>query len=195
MRDELDKQLCEQYPKIFAQRNLPMSETCMCWGFAHGDGWFNIIAALCGAIQWHIDQREKDIERCNQWQAEREAALAGDWTAFNKKHEKALNDPKWAEWIEREKRDLTQPTVPTWMVAKEPIPQVEAVQVKEKFGTLRFYYEGGDEYIRGLVTMAEAMSAYTCEVCGAPGEARGGGWIQTLCDEHAAEREAKRNER
>lgn len=187
MRDELDKQLCEQYPKIFAQRNLPMSETCMCWGFAHGDGWFNIIAALCGAIQWHIDQREKDIERCKQWQAERDAALAGDWTAFNKKHEKTLNDPKWAEWIEREKRDLTQPTVPTWMVAKEPIPQVEAVQVKEKFGTLRFYYEGGDEYIRGLVTMAEAMSAYTCEVCGAPGEARGGGWIRTLCDKHAEE--------
>ena len=32
------------------------------------------------------------------------------------------------------------------------------VQVKEKFGGLRFYVEGGDEYIQGLIAMSEAYS-------------------------------------
>jgi len=33
----------------------------------------------------------------------------------------------------------------------EEIPQVVAEQVKEKFGRLRFYYRGGDEYIIALI--------------------------------------------
>jgi hypothetical protein len=63
----------------------------------------------------------------------------------------------------------------------KPVPQVTLDQVKEKFGTLRFYYTGGDEYIRGMVTMAEAMSGTTCESCGNPGEQTRGGWIKTIC--------------
>jgi hypothetical protein len=62
---------------------------------------------------------------------------------------------------------------------------VVATQVKEKYGTLRFYYVGGDDYVDGVVGMAEAVSAVTCETCGAPGRLREGGWIRTLCDEHA----------
>ena len=68
------------------------------------------------------------------------------------------------------------------MRQKADITQVEATQVKEKYGSLRFYYIGGDDYIRGLVDMAEAMSRKTCEHCGAPGKQRGAGWIITVCD-------------
>lgn len=66
---------------------------------------------------------------------------------------------------------------------------VIATQVKEKYGTLRFYYAGGDEYVDGVVSMAESISATTCETCGAPGKLREGGWLKTLCDEHAKEQE------
>ena len=69
----------------------------------------------------------------------------------------------------------------------EPIPQVTLDQVKEKFGTLRFYYSGGDDYIRGLVSMAESMSGVTCETCGKPGTSTGGGWIKTACKEHGGQ--------
>ena len=65
---------------------------------------------------------------------------------------------------------------------KEQIFQVEASQVKEKFGGLRFYYDGGDNYIEGAVRMAENMSYVTCELCGAPGKPNESGWIQTFCD-------------
>ena len=69
------------------------------------------------------------------------------------------------------------------------MPPVVATQVKEKYGTLRFYYTGGDDYIDGVVAMAEYMSEVTCETCGAPGKLRDSGWVRTLCDEHAKEYE------
>lgn len=69
----------------------------------------------------------------------------------------------------------------------EGCSQVMAVQIKEKFGTLRFYTNGGDEQIRGMIRMAESMSAVTCEECGAPGKMRGRNWIYTACDVHARE--------
>lgn len=60
------------------------------------------------------------------------------------------------------------------------------VQIKEKFGTLRFYLdEAGSQYVTGLIQMAEAMSARVCEECGAPGRLwnlEGGCWVKTLCD-------------
>jgi len=75
------------------------------------------------------------------------------------------------------------------------VPQVEVLQLKEKFGSLRFYYQGGDEYIAGLVSMAESMSGITCEECGSPGSQGGQGWISTLCPTHRAERDAERVKR
>ena len=55
----------------------------------------------------------------------------------------------------------------------EGCSQVVAVQIKEKFGTLRFYTSGGNDQIYGMIRMAESMSAVTCEQCGAPGKTRG----------------------
>jgi hypothetical protein len=73
----------------------------------------------------------------------------------------------------------------------ETVPQVVVEQIKEKFGGLRFYYQGGDEQIHGMVRMAEAWAANCCEECCAPGTRRGGGWIRTLCNKHEAERQAR----
>lgn len=55
-------------------------------------------------------------------------------------------------------------------------------QVKEKYGGLRLYFSGGDEYVEGLVSMAEAFSYKVCEVCGNKGEPNKTGWISTLCE-------------
>ncbi|RAY11641.1 TraR/DksA family transcriptional regulator [Actinomadura craniellae] len=79
-------------------------------------------------------------------------------------------------------------------------------QVKEKYGTLRVYLVSGllrgpylttgewpddrqaaemgreDDAARRLVAAAEEESGRTCESCGAPGRARQGAWIKTLCD-------------
>lgn len=49
------------------------------------------------------------------------------------------------------------------------IPQTVATQVKEKFGTLRFYTQGDVELISGMIWLAEHMSAHICELCGKRG--------------------------
>lgn len=49
MRDELDKELCERFPKIFAKRNGAI------WGFECGDGWHPIVFSLCSNIQTYLD--------------------------------------------------------------------------------------------------------------------------------------------
>ena len=135
MRDELDNILVQKYPKIFRDRNKSMQETCMCWGFSHGDGWYNIIEAACRNIQNHIDWKRKQ-------------------------------EP-YASMTDEEFDEIHQPV---------------AAQVKEKFGGLRFYVDNSDDYVRGVIAMAESMSYRTCEDCGAPGKQSGKGWIKTVCD-------------
>lgn len=62
---------------------------------------------------------------------------------------------------------------------------VEAKQVKEKFGTLRYYHNA---HISSkdceIFEMILSKSAHTCEKCGAAGKIRAGGWIKTLCEIH-----------
>lgn len=66
-------------------------------------------------------------------------------------------------------------------VNQKNLPPVKAMQVKEKFGGLRFYVNHSDDYINGVIDMAAGMSYITCEYCGKPGTPNKGGWITTLC--------------
>ena len=48
----------------------------------------------------------------------------------------------------------------------QPVKQVVANQIKQKFGVLRFYYEGGNEHIRSIIDYTEFISGYICENTG-----------------------------
>lgn len=57
-------------------------------------------------------------------------------------------------------------------------------QVKEKFGTLRFYTNWTNGDIEFLIHVAEDRSSWTCEYCGAPGKMRNERrWLRTLCND------------
>jgi hypothetical protein len=60
------------------------------------------------------------------------------------------------------------------------------LQVKEKFGGLRFYPNYSNDAISALIEAAGIESIHTCEVCGGPGRRRGTSWVETRCDEHAS---------
>jgi len=60
----------------------------------------------------------------------------------------------------------------------------EVIQVKEKFGGLRFYINEGTDEIHQRIGQAELESMKTCEITGKPGKIRTDiGWHRTLCDE------------
>lgn len=118
-----EKTLLLKYPKIFRQKDLPMSETCMCWGIECGRGWYHLIDNLC----YHLQQ---------------------------------LTD-------------------------NDGHPQIEFVQVKEKFGSLRIYVNEASEMQHLLIEFVENLSCTVCENCGKPGNIIDNGhyWIKTLCDD------------
>lgn len=113
--------LYNTFPRLYQQRDSPLTQTCMCWGFECGDGWFDLLKKL--------SERLEEISTL-----------------------KGLD--------------------------------IQAVQVKEKYGTLRFYIEGGDDEANKAIDEAEKESEHTCEQCGKEGRAtERWGWYRTLCQE------------
>lgn len=186
MNKHLDKYLCEKYPKIFANRGKSPQETCMCWGFP-GDGWFLILDRACGLIQHHLDN-PRWVEKRDVFTRLKKLWNATAWNWFIY--------PLSSLIIKGEKPSKTQWKVYGRFVKwfsfdiryekpKNSPSQLVADQVKEKFGTLRFYYHGGDEYTQAIVDFAASLSCYTCEDCGAMDETVGRnsrGWIRTTCE-------------
>jgi len=120
MEKKNQDKLYKRYPKIFGQKDLPLTQTAMCWGIECGKGWFFLIDQLCSQLQF-------DIDRNNE-------------------------------------------------------PQIEAVQVKEKFGSLRFYTNGVTDRQDGMIDLACSMSNYICEACGSTEKVtQSKGWITTRC--------------
>ena len=68
---------------------------------------------------------------------------------------------------------------------------LRVLQIKEKFGALRFYWSGdmpdaAKAKVDEAIALAAARSACTCEICGAEGRLYNrDGWLATACPEHA----------
>ena len=79
-------------------------------------------------------------------------------------------------------------------MTNQPLPRI--LQVKEKFGSLRYYYNASEitdatvlECIKSLVRQAEKRSENICEKCGSKYASLmcdGGRW-ETVCKEHTAD--------
>ncbi len=92
--------------------------------------------------------------------------------------------PGWREIVE----DLDR-------VLSKLDPNYVVNQIKEKFGSLRYYTghpikleKGLQETFNNHIALAEELSSKTCEECGAPGKRYGIGkqfkLYKTVCDEH-----------
>ncbi len=101
MNPENTAKLLRTFPHLYRGYHKSPRETCMCRGFACGDGWFDLIWRLSADIQGHIG-------------------------------------------------------------AHPELHAFEVVQVKEKFNSLRYYYEGGDSFIHDRVARAEEESLWIC---------------------------------
>ncbi|MDE2259969.1 MAG: hypothetical protein KGK17_06575 [Betaproteobacteria bacterium] len=149
MNEQNTQMLYQDFPALYRDAGKSMKETCMCWGFSCGDGWYPLVYQLSAQI-------EVEAQRLGL-------------------------DPQTEAWP-------------------------RALQVKEKFGTLRFYVSmddssehrytleqfgqmkslrpvAGIESVQALISEAEEKSATICEHCGAPGTFRQGGWCRTLCED------------
>ncbi len=79
--------------------------------------------------------------------------------------------------------DMLEATL-SWIAEAHPTAWFKASQIKEKFGTLRFYNTASTGWIPDIIDAAEHLSGSVCDQCGAPGKTGGQGWIATRCEEH-----------
>lgn len=143
MNEDLEKQLYELGPILYQEKDLPMQQTCMCWGFECPDSWFDLLKELTIELESSINNKYKGKYEC------------------------------------------------------------VAQQVKEKYGSLRFYGEikilienptKDDldlsnklyEQFQELVNKAEYKSEKICCECGKPATKTSSGWIAHFCDDCAA---------
>lgn len=61
-------------------------------------------------------------------------------------------------------------------------------QIKEKYGTLRWYDLNSTQEIQDIINKYEDISYRTCVVCGKPATKISTGWICPYCDEHIGDR-------
>lgn len=87
--------------------------------------------------------------------------------------------PGWYDLIYQLSQNLERMIL---ALPEEGRKEYKAAQVKEKFGTLRFYMSAYTKEIGNTIDEAEHASAHICEECGQGGEVRPGGWIKVLCD-------------
>jgi hypothetical protein len=210
---ELDKKLVERFPVLYQDRNSPMTQTCMCWGFDCGDGWFEIIWQLSLAIEeelgyswlqsrWFLFKKgfaqrwNALIYRLSPVRKSR-YHMEGNGTKespFRQVLDKR-DEPKWDERIAQFLFGKTK-TLGNFTVERigikgwrwDPDTGFAVDQVKEKFGTLRFYTNQGNSMIYKFIDLAAKLSAMTCEECGRTGKlGQHAGWYSTRCAKHAPE--------
>ena len=67
--------------------------------------------------------------------------------------------------------------------------ELKVLQIKQKFGQLRFYYqaESVNNKVHDSIALAERDSEHICEICGEQGQqlTNKNGWIKVLCEKHA----------
>jgi len=124
MNKEHGKELLNSFSELYSEAYRPPTESLMCFGWEHGDGWFEIIKKLSEKL--------------------------------------------------------------TTLIKSGDCPNLKAVQVKEKFGGLRFYTNFITDESEKVIDEAEKEASKTCELCGNKGELHHrGGWLKTLCSQCA----------
>lgn len=187
MRKELQDKLYADYPLIFKEKDSDPRTSPMAWGVSVGDGWYTLIDRLCLTIQGNINSVNERAKWLTQYHHVINEAQQGNYGPIQQMYPKMSRDQHNSIIADR----LFQKEVP------KPISQVVAQQVKEKFGSLRFYIKGGNDFAFGAIALAESLSSKICDVCGNPGKLGNqsltfeepkrdgvGGYYATRCKEH-----------
>ena len=182
--ENFEQYLINKYPDLFYDGKNGKECPCGAWV---PEGWETIIDELCDAITKYSkgtyrSERVITSKKYYLWDA---CFKAPTWfhTKFIKwfpKYNKwELNKPFY-NFVEKFRTQSHKYVAFNRIYAKP----VKIDQIKEKFGSLRFYYSGGDDQVSGMVMFAGYLCDKTCEASGDKGElCSNGGWYKTLSPE------------
>ena len=204
--DNFSKDLITKYPTLFPKDENGQPKEPVCDIFCP-PGWQKIVDALCHSITQYTLHTKRSIPNpAAKWERMRYRFVlntfkkliyklfdpyseyyTGDKSAWliTPAIKDRLNDSykmRLRKWVDRV---IYPQKTPFYLLA--PIcSDVTIVQIKEKFGALRVYFDGGDECVQGMVFLAEDMSTRTCEISGDVGFMhKKNMWYKTLSPEQA----------
>ena len=182
-----DKELFEEYlfnkyPSLFYhdEKGCMLPQTQRCWSDCP-DGWQLIVDNLCGAIVSHaqtsryVPDPKKYIIRF----------IIKYFRVIKVKLNK-LPIPGIKKLTSKISCLLIKKSI---FIKVKPQP-IKVAQFKEKFGSLRFYIDGNDDQVDGMIAFAEYLSLHTCQNTGKPGQlCKSAGYCYaTLSEEEAKDK-------
>lgn len=216
MNTDLEHVLCTQFPLLFTCR-IEDHAHCY-FEISCDDGWYSLVYDLCSKLEPLVEKLKNDkMCQCGELPIAHENMIGRGtmiyklpyyvqttkYTLPRKVYESNKILDKIKVFYVQSMWKLTNITNKFLKVlyrrfnigekvsstCKEFKPAcIYVMQIKEKFGTLRFYLSEETDEMSKLIEEAEAKSAETCEVCGAPGTpgtlGKNGYWITTLCETH-----------
>lgn len=191
-----DKQsiLFERFNNLF-NPHLPVSEDLMGFGFECNDGWFKLLYKLCLDIEQKLSKPEnKSMKGIPNSKFK---IIIGYLISIPKHRIKpSIKIIKYTIKLKVNKKyyynkwlSMLEKIVNVWKIEYWRLWKVEpfrVVQVKEKFGSLRFYTNYTTDKISKIIDKAESDSYSICEECGLPSDPEiyhkgDGGWIYNRC--------------
>lgn len=160
----------EKYPRLFSTDGS--KDSFSLFGIECDSGWLTIIDNVFRLLY----RRYNNCKESLSWWQQHLNELQNENTAVTDEVVERINKAKTL--VEQYSSELK--------LEEEKIPVI--LQIKEKWGTLRIYTSRCDEYVQGVIDMAELLSATTCECCGSSGKLYRQGWHRTLCTQHALEK-------
>jgi hypothetical protein len=171
MTKELQEKLIAKYPVLFQDTGKSMRESCMYWGIAFGDGWYNIFDQLCEYLS-KIAKRSIHL-RLKQPDAEGEKYLKVNYPGIKFDQVKEKFGTMCVYWSQLPMNDYDS-------VASQLEEPHELDEALRRHG----------ERIADAVDYAEFLSSKTCELTGQPGRLVTDGWWKVRCEECLAKENA-----
>jgi len=191
MNKELTDKLFNDFPLLYGDRNKPMTQSLVCFGFECNSGWYNLIYELSSKLEKLIKKFTKDNEplscaTCGCKKEEHYGYLSfnpGKCLAIHKialKHKYVHKN--WFIKVRNFIMDHLFYKYQTCWCEKYEANYPRASQIKEKYGILRFYMTSGTQEMWDIIEEKEKESETICEICGNKGELNEKHrWYKTLC--------------
>jgi hypothetical protein len=192
LKTEYEK-LMDDFPAIFRQKSLDMSETCMCWGCDCGPGWEAILRSLCETLanltyNYGIQVEFEQVkEKFGELRVYHTGHMADGWQELGFKERLVFNTARIVHTLEDSlaHRGWRHPAqVLRRLQNRQRAPKGSYIKPGSKYPNLvtPAMIQRAWEKAEGAIDMACSMSAHTCEQCGATKDVtQTSGWVVTLC--------------
>ena len=162
MKKDSQEELFEKYPKLFRQKDLDMSQTCMCWGINTGEGWWRLLDKICSWVNFHTIENKHLYPQIE----------------FTQVKEKFGTLSLYFNTISKDEK------ISIWKRIKKAYECLRYGYSRND--NMRDYFSGK---LAGAIEFAESLSDEICEQCGKEGKLQSiNEWWVTLCDQCKKER-------